>query len=226
MVTRTDRVLSRETFPEFEWGTAFQVPWARLPVGFESLRHCLEASVIQMLQDMYVLQKSSEDVGTDLNDIGAIHKMDNRQACIEARLHEGLQIVGQSETVLACILLASYLFCYSLFTSVWNGSSMPQHLSARLLCQLQKLICDDSWKLDGQAVFWCTIIGGSLCPPGPTKEGFVCTLQSIMQAWSSGAPRSWVDVELLLEDFLWSNHRFGSRGLAFWEASVDLPRQS
>ncbi|PVI05730.1 hypothetical protein DM02DRAFT_650404 [Periconia macrospinosa] len=58
IVSDTERVMERNMFPEFQWGRAnFMVEWSVLPSGFESLRHELGEKTVQVLQDVYVIQK-------------------------------------------------------------------------------------------------------------------------------------------------------------------------
>jgi hypothetical protein len=218
IVTNTPRVLSRATFPEFQWGTTFNVPWKILPAGFEYMRDLLGGPAIEILQDLYVLQRSSDGVGSDPNDINAIHHMDNQQACVEARLQENIQDMATSDGVVASILLAGYLFAYSLFTSVWNGYAVPQSLSSRLLGYLQLLTVDDSWRLHEHVLLWCTIIGGSLSPLGITKDQFVRLLEDQFRGSIVSATDSWPMIEPYLDNFLWSRQRFRKHGKAFWEA--------
>jgi hypothetical protein len=92
IVTNTARVLSRATFPEFQWGTAFKIHWAKLPVGFEDMRGVLGGPAVQILQDLYVLSRTRDGVGSYPNNVDAIHHMDNQQACVEARLHENSRL--------------------------------------------------------------------------------------------------------------------------------------
>lgn len=217
IVTNTDRVFSRATFPEFQWGTAFKVSWTKLPAGFESAHDLLSSPVRQILQDLYVFQISSEGVGTDATNIDAIHNIDNQQACVEARIQESLQSLTTPDNLLTCVLLAAYLFSYSLFTSVWDGYAIPQYLSARLLDHLRKVTSDDSWILYEHIVFWCTMTGGSLSPLRATREGFANLLPGAFWQWNGYNHDSWDIVELSLNNFLWSTERFKSRGKEFLE---------
>ena len=194
-------------------------PWAQLPIGFESMRSYLGPSLAKMLQDVHVLQRISEDVGADPNDIAAIHDIDNHQACIEARLQENICSLTEVDSLLVSLLVAAYLFSYSLFTSVWNGNAIPDVLSERLLGCLQKLFSDSLWRQWEQAIFWCIMVGGSLCPSSTTREQYVILLRNNYKGWSGTFLDSWPTIEPFLENFIWSKQRFSDRGKYFWEAS-------
>jgi hypothetical protein len=186
------------------------------------MRDVLGSSTVQILQDLYVLSKTSDGVGSDPNDINAIHHTDNQQACVEARLQENIQSLAAANRVVSSILLAGYLFAYSLFTSVWNGHAVQHSLSTRLLGHIQLLTSDDSWRLHEQVLFWCTIIGGSLSPMGITRNGFMVLLQEKFRGSTGCATGSWPMVESYLDSFLWSRQHFGHRGKVFWENSFVL----
>lgn len=223
IVTNTSRTLTREDFPEFLWGTAFKVGWSRLPVGFKSIRELLGDAISIMLQDLYVLQRASEDLDDLEIDSDRVHDVDNKQACLEARIQEGLQSTTDQDGLVACILLAAYLFSYCLFTGIWDGTTLPQMLSGRLLHALQTMITPAVWKEHDQVLFWCTVVGGTLSPSATTRMGYVAILQSSSRPWSGSFIDEWDVIQPILSRFLWSKKRFGNRGKRFWESSSSHP---
>jgi hypothetical protein len=219
MMTGTDRVLSRSAFPEFRWGgETFKVPWSRLPSGFEVIRDVL-GGFTRVLQDIYVLQIRGECIGKPHKDLESIHDMDNQQACIESRLHDWLQL-SKENSLQTAILLAAYLYTYSLFVQVWNGSIIPLHLSTTLLSKLQWLTQDDSWAYYEPILLWCTIIGGCLSPAGSTRSGYTTFFRRRFLSTGRNIASSWAAVEQALGSLLWSHKLFDARGITFWEECV------
>ncbi|KAF1999353.1 hypothetical protein P154DRAFT_437301, partial [Amniculicola lignicola CBS 123094] len=216
IVTNTNRVMSRATFPEFQWGReAFISEWSILPPGFEKLRAVL-GDTTEVLQDIYVLQKYSEALGTRNLELASVHALDNLQACIEARLQESLR-EWAADDLKTVILLAAYLFTYSLFTSVWNGSAIQLHLSERLYQRLESPAFDGSWETFGPVLLWCTVIGGCLVPRGNARSQHGAILREKCCAIGYRMPLQdcWSDISAILEGFLWSSISFEECGLSF-----------
>lgn len=118
VVGGTNRVLDRAAFPKFLWGrTTFSVDWALLPSGFEDVRDELDDATVEILQDVYVLQKHSQTLMCCKFDLEVVHHMDNIQACIEARVLDRLQDAEQNK-IKTIVLLTAYLYTYSLFTQI------------------------------------------------------------------------------------------------------------
>jgi hypothetical protein len=221
IVSGTDRVLSRSTFPEFKWGAGtFAVPCSTLPAGFEEILTDF-SDVAQVLLDLHVLQARSLVMTASNNDVTAIYDMDNQQACIETRLHDRLQELKPNGLVSA-ILLAAYLYCYNLFNGAWNGSSISLRISTQLLHQLQELSLDPSWVHHEPILIWCSIIGGFLSLPGAIRTGFGTLLRQRPPLSTACTTASWDNVELILAMFLWLPEKFGLRARAFWEEEVIL----
>lgn len=220
IVTGTDRVLSRNTFPEFKWGRAtFMVPWSKLPAGFAAVQELLGGAV-EVLQDIYVLQKTSELIGKTPGETCSVHDMDNQQACIESRLNDCLQGPVAMSSLLTSILLASYVYTYSLFTEVWNGYWIPFHISKRLLCHLESSGRDDSWTGHDDILLWCTVVGGCLSPPGEMRSKYVIVLREYYQSLGAFPISSWTEAEEVLDSFLWSRKHFDSCGNTFWQETL------
>lgn len=235
IVSARHRVLSRSTFPEFQWGRAtFKVDWARLPLGFQDLRGELgEATddplrdICISLQDIYVLQKHGEALMCHKPGIDLIHAMDNMQACIESRLIEQLQ-ENQENCLRMAVLLAAYLYTYSLFTQIWNGSSIPLYIALRLLKHLQTITCAFLSERRRAIVLWCTFVGGSLIPEGPTRTSFGLLLQSSFSELilSTSINSSWFAISGMLDQFLWSQANFDSRALGFLRENLMIVTSS
>jgi hypothetical protein len=187
------------------------------------LNDTLEAPVIEALQDIYVLQIKSEVTGPPDEGLSFVETMDNQQACIEARLQDCLQMPVFEETPLqTSILLAAYLYTYSLFTEIWHGYWIPLHVATRLLNQLRHLQRDESlWLIQERVMLWCTFIGGCLSPPGETRTGYISLLQSGFQRSDGSIVSFWPETELILDLHLWSQKHFGVRGKLFWEEGLD-----
>jgi hypothetical protein len=216
----TERVLSGSTFPEFQWGRkTFMVDWSRLPSGFEAFRGFLGADVAEVLQDTYVLQKYGETIGKPHHDLESIYFMDNQQACIESRIHHGLQ-ASKENIVLTSILLAAYLYTYSLFVQIWNGSTIPLQMSTTLLSKLQQLSETDSWSSHEPVLLWCTVVGGCLSPVGATRSGYGILLRRKFFTSGKSPATSWLAMKQVLNSFLWSEKLFEAHGNSFWEENV------
>jgi hypothetical protein len=221
IVTATDRVLSRNAFPELQWGRqSFMVSWSQLPSGFAAVRNIL-GDAAEVVQDISVLQYTCEN-GVPEDDPQLVYKLDNDQACIESRLHDSLLKSINGNCVLISILLASYLYTYSLFTSIWNGFWIPFHISKRMLEQLQTFNMDVSWKGYEEVWLWCSIIGGCLSPPGEIRSLYANLLSKHCSTWSTQMMESWNQTEHFLELYYWSRKRFTSQGRKFWEDSLSV----
>jgi hypothetical protein len=217
IVTATDRVLSRSAFPELQWGRqSFMVSWSQLPIGFVAVRNIL-GDAVEVVQDISVLQYTCEN-GVPEDEPQLVYKLDNDQACIESRLHDSLLKSINGNCVLTSILLASYLYMYSLFTSIW----IPFHISKRLLDRLQKFNLDVSWKDYEEVWLWCTIIGGCLSPPGEIRSLYINLLSKHLSPWSTQILESWNQTEQFLGLFYWSRKHFTTRGRIFWEDSLSV----
>ncbi|KAL2841002.1 hypothetical protein BJY01DRAFT_14599 [Aspergillus pseudoustus] len=204
------RTVDHTTFAELLWTRDRFVPtFYRLPPGFQSLFHLLTRDFATVLEDLHALQ-CIRDVRSAKNASAMfmLH-INNHTASIQSRL-ESLSV---SSDLQECCRLAAYLCSVMLCCKVWCELVIPSHISSELLRGLHKIRDDEIWTKHPELLIWLLHVGGAFSPMGIVRSGYLDLLRSN----SARFPRSWLELHIILKQFVWSDKAFAAPVRALWE---------
>ncbi|KAJ5748800.1 N-ethylmaleimide reductase [Penicillium nucicola] len=214
VMTGSNRVVDHTTFAELQWERdPFTRQFFTLPPGFQAHSQLLGSSFVEVLKDVFALQCIRESTYFEKEDTIAMAHIDNHQASIQSRLAHLPNHCSISE----CCHLAAYICSTMLRCKLWRTSTIPSHLSSRLLGKLQEADHDFLWDDWPELLAWLLYIGGAFAPTGDIRSGYLTLLHLNRTSRLKELYSSWSDLLGILKQFIWSEKAFESQVKAFFE---------
>ncbi|RMJ07676.1 hypothetical protein BHE90_001100 [Fusarium euwallaceae] len=216
VMTGSKRVVDHTTFSELHWTRdPFSPNFFILPSGFQAISHLLDQEFIEVLKDVHAMKCIRDNSRIGKGDVVAMTRIDNHQASIQSRLAS----LQSSSPISECCRLAAYLCSTSLRCKIWPASTIPSHLSSRLLYKLQEVIDDPVWDGCPDFLAWMLHVGGAFALPGAIRSGYLVLLRLNNKTRVRGMHSSWPELFEILKQFIWSDIAFTSPVKTFWEES-------
>ncbi|KAM3066693.1 hypothetical protein ACMFMF_010198 [Clarireedia jacksonii] len=214
VMTGSSRVVNYTTFTELQWKRDSYPPsFFRLPPGFQVRSHILTKELVETLEDIHALQSIRElSSSSSYNPVSMAH-INNHQASIQSRL---VGLVYHSP-VLECCKLAAYLCSSMLCCKVWCALVIPNHVSLRLLRELQQVNDDPIWDDHSELLLWLLYIGGAFTTTETVRSDYIILLRLNNSSILRGLYKSWQELYEILKRFIWSDSAFTSDVKALWE---------
>lgn len=236
VMTGSNRVVDHTTFAELQWKRDPCSPnFFTLPPGFQTQSELLGPEFVEVLKDVYALQRIRDTALFGAEDEISMARIDSHQASIQSRLVS----LPNGSSILECCHLAAYLCSAMLRCKLWRASTIPvsqtlmkytanvsllsvcayfecqSHLSLQLLCKLQQI--HDDITLDTNLLVWLLYIGGAFSPAGAIRSGYVELLYLNRSIRFQDLNSTWPGVLEILKQFIWSEKAFTSQVKAFWK---------
>ncbi|EXJ91322.1 hypothetical protein A1O1_04434 [Capronia coronata CBS 617.96] len=217
VLTGSSRVVDHTTFSELHWTRdACSPDLFILPSGFKAQSHLLGDEFVEVLKDLHALQRIRDSADpSSPKDMISMARIDNHQAFIQSRL---VRLPIRSPISEAC-RVAAYLCSTMLRCKLWPASTIPSHISARLLFKLKECNDDPIWDDRPDLLAWLLHIGGAFAPTKTIRSNYVALLRSNRSTRLRDLYTSWPELLETLKRFIWSEKAFASPVKAFWEES-------
>lgn len=122
VMTGSSRIVDHTTFSELQWRRdPFSPNFFILPPGFHPVSHLLGYEFVEVLKDVYALQRIRDSAMFGTEDAISMAHIDNHQASIQSRL---VSLPSRS-SISQCCHLAAYLSSSMLRCQMWRCSTIP-----------------------------------------------------------------------------------------------------
>ncbi|CEI63545.1 hypothetical protein FVEN_g6676 [Fusarium venenatum] len=212
------RMFHHKSFAELEWERdSIATDLLQLPPGFQIRSHLFSDEFIEVLEDIYALERIRDDYRPADCVVSAVF-INGHTASIQSRL----EALPKATQLSRCCYLGAYLCSVMLCCTVWCALVIPANISTQLLFELQQAYNDPVWDEHADLLLWLIYMGGAFSPRGPVRSNYINMLRSAMSE-RYGVLQSWTETYEILRDFLWSDVAFRIEVRKLWE---EASRQS
>ncbi|TVY83896.1 hypothetical protein LSUE1_G001963 [Lachnellula suecica] len=216
VMTGSRRIVDHTTFPELHWRKELlPSEFYTLPSGFQAQAQILGPDFIGILTDIYALQCVRDSDIFSKDDAISMRYIDNHQASIQSRLVS----LPNYSSISECCHLAAYLCSAMLRCKIWGASTIPPHLSSKLLYRLQETSEDKLWDDCPALLTWILHMGGAFAPTGDLRSDYIALVHLNRSSRLEGMYSSWPELLRILKKFICSEKAFLLHFKAFWEES-------
>ncbi|KAL6918674.1 hypothetical protein FSST1_002700 [Fusarium sambucinum] len=205
------RMFHHKSFAELEWDRdSIARDLLQLPPGFQVRSHLFSDEFIEVLEDIYALERIRDDYRPADCVVSAVF-INGHTASIQSRL----EALPKATQLSRCCYLGAYLCSVMLCCTVWCSLVIPANISTQLLFELQQAYHDPLWDENADLLLWLIYIGGAFSPRGPVRSSYINMLRSAMSE-RYGLLKSWAETYEVLRDFLWSDIAFRIQVRKLW----------
>ncbi|KAG8674062.1 hypothetical protein FPOAC1_000025 [Fusarium poae] len=198
------RMFHHKSFAEIKWERdSISRDLLQLPAGFQIRSHLFIDEFIEVLEDIYALERIRDDYRPADCVVSGVF-INGHTASIQSRL----QALPKETSMSRCCYLGSYL-CSVMLCCTAN-------ISTQLLHELQETYHNPVWDDDADLLLWLIYMGGAFSPCGPVRSSYINMLRSAMSE-RYGVTKSWTETYEILRDFLWSDVAFRIEVRKVWE---------
>ncbi|OBS26083.1 hypothetical protein FPOA_00027 [Fusarium poae] len=206
------RMFHHKSFAEIKWERdSISRDLLQLPAGFQIRSHLFIDEFIEVLEDIYALERIRDDYRPADCVVSGVF-INGHTASIQSRL----QALPKETSMSRCCYLGSYLCSVMLCCTVWCSLVIPANISTQLLHELQETYHNPVWDDDADLLLWLIYMGGAFSPCGPVRSSYINMLRSAMSE-RYGVTKSWTETYEILRDFLWSDVAFRIEVRKVWE---------
>jgi hypothetical protein len=222
------RIVDHTSFSELEWKRdSVAQDLLQLPPGLQIRSHLFSNDFIEVLEDIYALERIRDDYRPADCVVSAVF-INGHIASIQSRLEALPKLTPMSR----CCYLGAYLCSVMLCCTVWCALVIPvsfrpilhrtsllilqANISTQLLFELQRAYLDPVWNEHTDLLLWLVYMGGAFSPTGPVRSSYIALLHSTMSE-KYGALKPWTQTYEILRDFLWSDVAFRTEVRKLWE---------
>ncbi|UZP32279.1 hypothetical protein NXS19_000095 [Fusarium pseudograminearum] len=211
IVVGSKRIFNHKSFAELEWErNSVARDLLQLPPGLQIRSHLFSDEFIEVLEDIYALERIRDDYRPADCVVSTVF-INDQTASIQSRL----EALPKETQISSCCYLGAYLCSVMLCCTVWCALVIPTNISTKLLSELQKAYHDPVWDEHADLLLWLIYIGGAFSPRGPIRSSYIDMLRSVTSERYDGF-QSWNATYEILRDFLWSDLAFRIEVRKLW----------